>query len=97
MDHWFGHLSHFDFSFLVESIEFNGATFPFYAMLDQRRHASTLKTSSELRQPGLHIVLPPAGQPAWTGSFAFFSSSKRYVMKRGYTSEWITLPAPVEK
>ena len=96
MDHWLGSSGHFDFSFLLESIELNGATSPFYATRDRPQPLSAFNRGSGLRQPGLHIVLPPAGQPACTGSFAFFSTGNRYVLKRGFVSEWMTLLPPAK-
>ena len=84
MEHWLEQPKHFTISILLESLEVNGVSTPFYARLE--------RGSSSGR--GLPVHLPLPGQQVRVGEFVCPTSSGRHVMPRGYESDWLTITRP---
>ncbi len=92
MRHWLDSPRRFEISIRLETWEGGGVSTPVYAKA--ATDYETLNSGLHRRMP---IVLPPAGQPATVATFAFAASGDRYVVKRGFESNWITMAAPAKQ
>jgi hypothetical protein len=92
MEHWLDKPSRFVIAILLETVVLHGVQSPFYAKLDYGD--GERRMTGELLEGGRPIYLPPLGQPALVASFSFHKSGTRYVMRRGYESNWVTVAAP---
>ncbi|HVP49324.1 MAG TPA: hypothetical protein VMT32_22180 [Bryobacteraceae bacterium] len=91
MQHWFDSPGRFDIAIQLETWEANGVALPLSAKPDcgENRPATSV-----FRRP-MPIMLPPAGQPITVATFVFTASHDRYVVPRGFESNWITVaPKP---
>jgi hypothetical protein len=87
--HWMDSPGRFDIAIQLETWEANGVAVPLFAKPGRGENAPA---SSVFRRP-MPIMLPPVGQPITVATFAFTASHGRYVVPRGFESNWITVAA----
>jgi hypothetical protein len=91
MRHWLVSARRFEIAIRLETWEVNGLSKPIYA-----KPASDYALVNSGLQHRSTIVLPPAGQPASVATFVFAASGDRYVVPRGFASNWVTTAAPAK-
>ena len=89
MRHWRVAPRRFEIAIRLETLETSGVSRPIYA-----KPATDYESVGSGSHHRTQIVLPPAGQPASVGTFAFAASGDRYVVPQGFASSWITIAAP---
>jgi len=80
--HWLGSPRYFSIAVVLEELEIKGASSPFYA----HREVDPVA--------GFGIRLPRATQQLNVSWFVFPTRKERYVVPKGYESNWTTVPAP---
>jgi hypothetical protein len=89
MQHWVNRPGYFLIAILLESLESDGASAPFYA--------SRLDDSSSvvwLPWWGKALTVSPPAQAFNVSAFVFPSSKSRYTVPPGYASRWVTVEPP---
>jgi hypothetical protein len=95
MRHWVTAPAYFLIAILLETVDINGVSSPFYAQLDRPdEYMDEQRTKSGFHPPGVAIILPPAGRSTSVGSFVFRTTNRRYVVPSNYESNWTTIPPP---
>jgi hypothetical protein len=90
MRHWLDSPHRFEIAIRLETWEAGGLSTPIYA-----KPANVYEiVASQMHRRRIPIVLPPAGEPASVATFVFQTSRDRYVVPRGFESNWITIAAP---
>ncbi|MBZ5590629.1 MAG: hypothetical protein LAP39_00220 [Acidobacteriia bacterium] len=92
MQHWMDSPDRFDIAIRLETWEADGIALPLFAKPDREE---ILQRAGAPRQ-GKPIILPAAGQPVTVATFVFTASRGRYVVPRGFQSNWITIVAPAK-
>jgi hypothetical protein len=85
--HWVG--SRFDIAMRLETWERDGISRSLVARPDPRKAATGFTANAR----AVPLMLPPDEQPATVATFAFSTSSGRYIVPRGFESDWITIAA----
>ena len=91
MRHWLYSPSRFEIAIRLETWEMDGVSIPIYA----KPLSGYEIANSRLLRHRIPIVLPPAGLPASVATFVFEASRDRYIVPRGFESNWITTAAPL--
>jgi hypothetical protein len=95
MRHWLAAPAYFLIAILLETVDIDGVSSPFYAQLDRPdEYMDEQRTKSGFHPPGVAIILPPAGRSTSVGSFVFRTTNRRYVVPSNYESNWTTIPTP---
>jgi len=82
MRHWLQDPERFEIAVRFDKLETKGTVYPFHVKLEYDRVPAGNR--------GLRVVLPPRGFDAAVGMLRFFTTKQRYIVPRGYESNWIT-------
>jgi hypothetical protein len=76
----------------LETLEIKGMVSPLYAIRPTDYEPWTVtKVTLEHRYRARPVFFPPRGQTALVCNFSYFTNADRYVMPRGYESQWTTV------
>jgi hypothetical protein len=72
--------SHFLIAIQLVTLESGGVQAPLYSRPDERPASLSDTEQTDLRRPGVHILLPPIGESRGMASFVFRTGRARYVV-----------------
>ena len=84
MQHRVAEPRHFTISLILESLEVRGTATRLYARLNREDRPAS-------------FVLPPVGQSPLAAAFVFNTEKSRYIVPRGYRSNWVTVKPPLDE